>query len=88
MSKRVSTAQKPPTDHSSLEEDEDDEEEEEEDTNTNLSVSLDILHLQRHSPRRQLPVSPKSATLEVEEVSREKKTAAQLTYSINEFTYI
>lgn len=60
MSKRVSTAQKPPTDHSSLEQEE--EEEGEEDTNTNLSISLDILHLQRHSPRRQLPVSPKSAT--------------------------
>lgn len=53
MSKRVSTAQRPPTDHSSLEEEE---------TNINLSIFLDILHLQRHSPRRQLPVSPKSAT--------------------------
>lgn len=81
MSKRVSTAQRPPTDHSSL------EEEEEEETNTNLSIFLDILHLQRHSPGRQLPVSPKSATLEVEEVLREKKTAARLTHSINEFTY-
>lgn len=56
MSKRVSTAQKPPTDHSSL------EQEEEEETNINLSIFLDILRLQRHSPRRQLPVSPKAAT--------------------------
>lgn len=74
MSKRVSTAQKPPTDHSSLEQE---EEEEEEETDTNLSISLDILHLQRHSPRRQLPVSPKSKTLKITRgrggITRKKK---------------